>query len=341
MKPIVISTLCLAALACGSKGSRATAARDAAVADEDDPWAGTAKKSVPRQIIDHVLRKEYPAARKALADYRGRPVTDLKVSVELAALAGGFGDVDFAERELEKAAAHPDADAFAYSSLAGTALRRGDCTKALAYHRKAFAMIDTIGPGETAFSYDHDWGSADLDARYLVLASFGSALNECHGEREALAVLAKAQQYEPEHPVVHNLIGEAHRKLGELDAAERSYAQASKLDPDFAQPYNNLALIREEQCRFDDEVALLERARELKPDSSAAYFNLCTAYVAVGRSDGGLQACRKYLGPERYASDREGVAMIASALEHDPGQVATAIHDGFADRCRKLGRPLP
>ena len=60
---------------------------------------------------------------------------------------------------------------------------------------------------------------------------------------EALEELLLALQQEPKSAEICNFLGLTYLQLGQLDAARTYFKKASKLDPKYARPYNNLGAV--------------------------------------------------------------------------------------------------
>jgi len=94
----------------------------------------------------------------------------------------------------------------------------------------------------------------------------------------------------PDSPEVHNVLGLAHMRAGEVDAAIDEFEMALARDPASANARANLGQIRYEQGaalmelrRFDEAVALLRMAVDLLPDSADAQNDLGVTLASTGR----------------------------------------------------------
>ena len=70
--------------------------------------------------------------------------------------------------------------------------------------------------------------------------------------------------------VLWNILGAAHKGVGNLTAAETAFRHASELNANFADAYSNLGVTLQDQGKLDDAIAAYERALALKPDYAAA-----------------------------------------------------------------------
>ena len=70
----------------------------------------------------------------------------------------------------------------------------------------------------------------------------------------AIELINEAVSIDPEEPFYHNNLGNVHRQLGTLQAAEKCYRQALRIQPDYTQAHYNLATVLRDQARLDDAV---------------------------------------------------------------------------------------
>ncbi|MEZ5063690.1 MAG: tetratricopeptide repeat protein [bacterium] len=120
-----------------------------------------------------------------------------------------------------------------------------------------------------------------------------------------------SQDY-PERNLVLN--GRELDARGETDAATEAYLEAIRRNPQYFDPYNNLATIRIEQHRPEEAYELLEVARALAPDEISVLTNLGVACVQTKRFDEAERAFTRVrdLRPDRWESARN-LARLAEA----------------------------
>src|SRR5690349_14936777 len=105
------------------------------------------------------------------------------------------------------------------------------------------------------------------------------------------AVILSAQN-SPAEPESFRRASEAMRR-GDLNAAGEGFEAATKASPGFAPAHFNLGLVREEQGRFDEAIASLQKALSLKPGMHGANLFLGIAYYRVNRFDPAMAAVKK------------------------------------------------
>src|ERR1700693_5582592 len=113
--------------------------------------------------------------------------------------------------------------------------------------------------------------------------------------KDALQALKMASQLLPNDAGVHNNLGNALGRLGQLDEAVASYRRALVLNPDFAEAHNNLGHALLDLGQMDEAVASCRRALELKPRYAEAHDTLGNALLNLGRLDDAAASYRRAL----------------------------------------------
>src|SRR6267154_686688 len=93
----------------------------------------------------------------------------------------------------------------------------------------------------------------------------------------------------PNDAGVHNNLGNALGRLGELDEAVASFRRALLLNPDFAEAHSNLGCALLELGRFDDAAASYRRALEIESGFADAHHNLGNALRGLGKLASGTR----------------------------------------------------
>jgi tetratricopeptide (TPR) repeat protein len=126
--------------------------------------------------------------------------------------------------------------------------------------------------------------------------------------------LAAIHVYEalPPTAVIENKLGVACEHMLLFDKARTSFESAIKLDPHYAEAYNNMGTLAHTQGDLPRAEKMYKKSLKLKPDSASALKNLGTLYYAQ----------RKFKkGDKAY---QQAVAIDPHALDHNPGHDITA-----------------
>ena len=132
---------------------------------------------------------------------------------------------------------------------------------------------------------------------------------------------------------------------GNLDVAGDGFAAAAKTAPAFAEAHFNLGLVREEQGRFEEAIASLQKALALEPRLHGVNLFLGIAYFRLNQLDKAFAAIQKetasfpkdapawmWLGVIRLAQDRpeEAANALDSAAKLAPDDMDVLYHRGRA-----------
>ena len=108
----------------------------------------------------------------------------------------------------------------------------------------------------------------DIEARNKLMATMQAEFDAgvaaiATAPDDAIAKLLVVAGQIPNCAICHAKIGDAHTKKGDQVAAEASYKEAIKLDPKLADPYAALAILYNQQKKFDEARAMSTKANEL------------------------------------------------------------------------------
>ena len=112
------------------------------------------------------------------------------------------------------------------------------------------------------------------------------------------AVVKQASSLTEQYPyafVVWNILGAAHRGLGDLNKASQSFKKVTELNPNFAEGFNNLGAVLKDQEKLDEAVEAFNKALSLKPDYADAHYNMGGALQEHGKLDEAVEAFNKAL----------------------------------------------
>jgi tetratricopeptide (TPR) repeat protein len=95
--------------------------------------------------------------------------------------------------------------------------------------------------------------------------------------------------------MIWNILGSANKSLGKIAEASRSFKKVITLNPRFAEGFNNLALVRQDQGKLNEALKLSKKALQLKPNSYIFYTNKGIILQKQGKLDESIEACKKAL----------------------------------------------
>jgi Flp pilus assembly protein TadD len=105
---------------------------------------------------------------------------------------------------------------------------------------------------------------------------------------EAEQWLRKATENDPYQHLCWNDLGEALRLLDRVEEAADAYQKALKLQANFVEAMNNLAVVRAGQGNLQEARHWFEQAIEINPEDAYPYNNLGVIYESEGKFDSAL-----------------------------------------------------
>jgi len=123
----------------------------------------------------------------------------------------------------------------------------------------------------------------------------GLELLNLNRQAEAVPLLEKAIDHDPEFYKAYCNLGTALHQLGRTEEAEAALNKALELNPDYAMTHNNLGMARMAQDRLDEAIGYFQNALTCDPTLDEALNNLGVAYYKKGETDPALEYFRKTL----------------------------------------------
>jgi tetratricopeptide (TPR) repeat protein len=102
---------------------------------------------------------------------------------------------------------------------------------------------------------------------------------------EAVAMLSRSVELQPDSAESHFHLGVALARVGEKDRAIAAYQRAIELNPDLAEPHANLGVIFRAMGRAREALQAYGRALELNPDCAEVHCNLGVALADLDRME--------------------------------------------------------
>jgi tetratricopeptide (TPR) repeat protein/TolB-like protein len=159
------------------------------------------------------------------------------------------------------------------------------------------------------------------------------------GNEQAVDLLARAIEADPNFVVAQYTLGTVHQELGNRWKAAAQFRASTQLDPTYPEPYKALGdlFLAAPRRLFEQAVEAYTKAIELRPFYGEAYVGLGDAKAAKGDIDGAIGAYTKALGynpinpkvhmslGKIYYAEKglyyESVTAYKKAIELDPAAV--------------------
>jgi tetratricopeptide (TPR) repeat protein len=177
----------------------------------------------------------------------------------------------------------------------------------LAYHN-AGRLDDAVKAYQQALALDRNLAAVHYNLGCLHL--------ERNNTPAALAELISFTGFHPNAPEGWAKLGTAQLRAHQLDAAEKSFRQAVKLDPRCAEAWNGLGLAQTQRRRYQEAFQQFNTAARAQPDYAPALLNI--AIVSQQHLNGrslALQKYREYLALQPRSPAAPGVRQIVNQLE--------------------------
>jgi len=100
---------------------------------------------------------------------------------------------------------------------------------------------------------------------------------------------ALLKQY-PQTPFLHNLLGVAYIKQGQIDPATQCFNRALQIDPKSVQAYNNLGGALKQSGNLSAAIKCYQKALNIEPDNAALHNNLAIALNGNGEIEAAEQS---------------------------------------------------
>jgi tetratricopeptide (TPR) repeat protein len=112
-----------------------------------------------------------------------------------------------------------------------------------------------------------------LPSNTVLLTNLGTLALQKRNLEEAVRVIGRSLQINPNQPFAHFNCANALKDLKRLDEALISYNQAIIYKPDYAEAFSNRGIIFKKLNRPNEALDSYNQALALKPDQAAVYFN--------------------------------------------------------------------
>lgn len=162
---------------------------------------------------------------------------------------------------------------------------------------------------------------------------------------EALQILNKILEEEPENTDALFYLGVVHHRFGNNDDAVANFRKIIEINPHDADVLNNLGIILQGKGQYDQAIIYYRKAVELKPQLCEAFYNLGTLLVIRNETDEAIACFRSalQLDPRLYQAytalavifqkrgqHKEAIEHYTKALQFDPNNADIYVQLGVA-----------
>ncbi|HXS06092.1 MAG TPA: tetratricopeptide repeat protein [Rhizomicrobium sp.] len=171
----------------------------------------------------------------------------------------------------------------------------------------------------------------------------GSAHARLNQPDAAIACFEKAIAIRPDHAEAHHNLGILFAMLGRDDDAVAALGKVITLSPTHADAHSNLGIVFARLGRMDEAMSVLRKAVRLKPDHAVAWFNLGNLLKDRGQNDEAIAAYRHAIARQPgYVPAYNNLGRLLYGLGRNEDAVqllsrAVSLKPDFADAHNNLG----
>jgi len=134
----------------------------------------------------------------------------------------------------------------------------------------------------------------------------------------------------PEGVRLYNAGIEAYLKH-DIPTAQKNFKAAIDIDPKLAEAHCNYGYTLVLDGKYEDALAELTRARDLKPEMASTWSGLGACYQSLGMTPEAVAAYKKYLDLAPSGTEADRVKSLVSMLEGEAARTANAVKNGSDD----------
>jgi serine/threonine protein kinase/Flp pilus assembly protein TadD len=157
----------------------------------------------------------------------------------------------------------------------------------------------------------------------------------------AIAVYQHALALDPKLAHVHDNLGSALLRKGDLNGAIACFQKAIELDPKYAWAHTDLGIALTEQVKLDEAIACFNKALELDPKFAPALNFLGRALVPQGKLDKAIDAYRAAIRLDPNYAEPHWNLGHALRLQGELRKALEALRRGHELGARELGATYP
>ena len=134
----------------------------------------------------------------------------------------------------------------------------------------------------------------------------------------------------PDAFIIWNILGAANKGLGRVEEASKAFMKVVKLNPTYADGYNNLGVTLQEQGKFEGAVVAYKKAISIKPNYAEAYNNLGNTLLEQGEPAGAISSYKKAISIDsNYAEANYNMGFALSSI-NKPEEAIVAYNNAIS-----------
>jgi tetratricopeptide (TPR) repeat protein len=134
----------------------------------------------------------------------------------------------------------------------------------------------------------------------------------------------------PDAFIIWNILGAANKGLGRVEEASKAFMKVVKLNPTYADGYNNLGVALQEQGKFQDALVAYKKAISIKPNYAEAYNNLGNTLLEQGEPAGAISSYKKAISIDsNYAEANYNMGFALSSI-NKPEEAIVAYNNAIS-----------
>ena len=134
----------------------------------------------------------------------------------------------------------------------------------------------------------------------------------------------------PDAFIIWNILGAANKGLGRVEEASKAFMKVVKLNPTYADGYNNLGVTLQEQGKFEGALVAYKKAISIKPNYAEAYNNLGNTLLEQGEPAGAISSYKKAISIDsNYAEANYNMGFALSSI-NKPEEAIVAYNNAIS-----------
>ena len=134
----------------------------------------------------------------------------------------------------------------------------------------------------------------------------------------------------PDAFIIWNILGAASKGLGRVEEASKAFMKVVKLNPAYADGYNNLGVSLHEQGKFESAVIAYKKAISIKPNYAEACNNLGNTLLEQGEPDGAISSYKKAIFIDSNYAEANYNMGVALSSANKPEEAILAYNNAIS-----------